>query len=224
MLKKQIRKSLLETKDKKDKSLIEENLIKTRFSFLLEGINTKEDFNNLSEKKQLKLSIGFIQELSFLSSVGLMNEQEQDNWGGLLNKMFGKSFGSIAQTMVEPFLRNILSGIGIEEGYVRNFIISYLTSRPSDVVDSFGDCKKMTKLISEAMVESMVMTTQRKKGYSGFGYDLIRNELGRTLKNTELISGIERGLEEKVCSSMSKLVDNTKSVVDKLKNVTNNGY
>ena len=72
MLKKQIRKSLLETKDKKDKSLIEENLIRSRFSFLLEGINTKEDFNKLSEKKQLKLSIGFIQELSFLSSVGLI--------------------------------------------------------------------------------------------------------------------------------------------------------
>ena len=38
MLKKQIKKSLLETKDKKDKSLIEENLIRSRFSFLLEDI------------------------------------------------------------------------------------------------------------------------------------------------------------------------------------------
>jgi hypothetical protein len=81
----------------------------------------------------------------------------------------------------------------------------------------------MTKLIAEGIVESMVITTQREKGYDGFGYNLIRNELARTLKTMEFTTRIERGLEERVCLTVSKLIENTKSVVEKLKPVINNG-
>jgi hypothetical protein len=222
MLKNTIKKSLLETKEKKEKHLIEENLIKNRFSVVLEGVKTEKDFKNLSEKKQLKLSVKFIQEMSFLKEVGFINEQEQDNWGELLTKMFGNSFNSIAETMIEPFIRSILSGLGFEEGFVRNFLVSYLTSRPNDIINSFNDCRLMTKLITEGIVESMVITTQREKGYSGFGYNLIRNKLGEVLKGSEFSKRIEHGLEEKVCSILTKLVENTKSVVEKLKPVLNN--
>lgn len=223
MLKQKIKKSLIENKERNEKRLIEESLIKNRFSILFEGVKTEKDFKNLSEKKQLKLSVKFIQEMSYLNSVGFINEQEQDNWGELLTKMFGNSFGSIAQTIVEPFIRSILSAIGFEEGFVRNFLVSYLTSKPREIIESFNDCKLMTKLIAEGIVESMVMTTQREKGYSGFGYNLIRNELARTLRTMEFAIRIERGLEEKVCSTVNKLIENTKSVVEKLKPVINNG-
>lgn len=222
MLKNTIKKSLFETKENKEKQLISESLIKNRISIIFEGINSKKDFKSLSEKKQISLSVKFIQEMSFLNSMGFINEQEEDNWGNLLNKMFGNSFNLIAETMVEPFIRSVLSGLGFDEGFVRNFLVSYLTSRPSEIVSSFNDCHLMTKLITEGIVESIVITTQREKGYKGFGYDLIRNKLGETLKGTEFSRMIELGLEKKVCSIITKLVENTKSVVEKLKPVTNN--
>ena len=81
----------------------------------------------------------------------------------------------------------------------------------------------MSKLVAEGIAESMVMSTQRNKGYDTFGYNLIRNQLGKTLKNTEFISNLEYNLFEKVCSIMTKLTNNTKSVVEKLKPVINNG-
>jgi hypothetical protein len=214
MLKKQIKKSLLETKEIKERKLIEESLIKNRFSMIFEGITCEKDFKSLSESKQLKLSVKFIQEMSFLQNNGLIVEQ---NLGGLLNTIFGGAFGSVAQTMVEPLINNVLSGLGFKDGFVKNFVISYLTSRPSDVIKSFSDCKIMTKLVSEAIVESMVMTMQREKGYSGFGYNLIRNQLGNVLQSTEFISKIENGLQETICSIFGKLVNNTKSVSEKLK-------
>ena len=214
MLKKQIKKSLIETKEIKERKLIEESLIKNRFSMIFEGITCEKDFKSLSESKQLKLSVKFIQEMSFLQNNGLIVEQ---NWGGLLNTIFGGAFGSVAQTMVEPLINSVLSGLGFKDGFVKNFVISYLTSRPSDVIKSFSDCKMMTKLVSEAIIESMVMTMQREKGYGGFGYDLIRNQLGNVLQSTEFISKIENGLQETICSIFGKLTNNTKSVSEKLK-------
>lgn len=214
MLKKQIKKSLIEIKEIKERKLIEESLIKNRVSIIFEGITCEKDFKSLSESKQLKLSVKFIQEMSFLQNNGLIVEQ---NWGGLLNTIFGGAFGSVAQTMVEPLINNILSGLGLKEGFVRNFLISYLTSRPSDVIKSFSDCKMMTKLVSLGIIESMVMTVQKEGGYGGFGYDLIRNQLGAVLQSTEFVSKIENGLQETICSIFGKLAKNTKSVSEKLK-------
>ena len=214
MLEKKVRKSLIETIEKKEKLLIEEKLIKNRFSMVFEGIKSEKQFKGLSEEKQLKLSVKFIQEMSFLQNNGLIVEQD---FGGLLKTIFGGAFGSVTQTMVEPLINSVLSGLGFKDGFVKNFVISYLTSKPSEVIKSFGDCKAMTKLVSEAIVESMVMTMQREKGYGGFGYDLIRNQLGNVLESTQFISGIEKGLQESICSIIDKFTNNTKEVANKLK-------
>ena len=45
MLEKQIKKTLIETKENKERLLIEKKNIKDRVSILFEGINSEEDFN-----------------------------------------------------------------------------------------------------------------------------------------------------------------------------------
>jgi hypothetical protein len=214
MLEKKVKKSLIETKERKEKKIIEESLVKNRLSMLFEGINNEDDFNSLSESKKLKLSVKFIQEMSFLHNNGLIVEQD---FSGLLKSIFGGAFESVAQTMVEPLVNSVLSGLGFKDGFVKNYVTSYLTSKPSEVIKSFSDCKLMSKLVSDAVVESMIMTMQRDNGYNGFGYDLIRNQLGKVLGGTEFSTGIQNGLSESVCSTMSKFTNNTKQVADKLK-------
>jgi hypothetical protein len=218
MLDKKIKKVLIETKEKKEKRLIEEKIIKDRVSMILEGIKTEEEFKKLSESKQLKLSVKFLNEMSYLTESGLLNEQD---FGSLLKSIFGGNiFGSVTQTMVEPFINSILSGLGFKDGFIKNFLISYLTSRPSDVIKSFSDCKVMTRLVSEGIVEAMVMTMQREKGFGGMGYDLIRNSLGNALESTQFIQGIENGLSGTICSLLGKFTNNTKEVANKLKGDT----
>jgi len=218
MLKNRVKKSLLEIKENKEKQLISESLIKNRLTIILEGINSEKDFKSLSEKKQIALSVKFIKEMNYLTEIGLIKEEEV-NFGGLLKSIFGSNFlGSATQTIVEPYINSILSSLGFENGFIKNFLISYLTSRPSDVIKSFSDCKLMTKLISTGIVEAVVMTTQRNKGYRSFGNDLIRNILGNVLDSNEFVQGIENGLSGKICSILDKFTDNTKKVVSKLKN------
>ena len=61
MLYKKIKKSLIETKERKEKKLINESLIKNRLSMIVKNVKTIEHFNNLSEDKKLKLSVNFLQ-------------------------------------------------------------------------------------------------------------------------------------------------------------------
>jgi hypothetical protein len=215
MLDKKIRKALIESKEKKEKVLIEEQIVKDRILFLFEGIKSKKEFKKLPKEKQLRMSVRFIQEISFLQTNGLINEQTMD-WGGFLKDVFGMAFGSVAQTMVEPFIEDILNKLGIT-GLIRNSIVSYLTSRPSEIIKSFSDCKLMTKLLSRSIVEGMVMSLQDKTGTKGFAYNLVRNQLANMIESTEFVSSIESGLQTMVCSLVSKLGKNTKDLLGKLK-------
>jgi hypothetical protein len=154
--------------------------------------------------------------MNYLTESGLIKEDV--NLGGLLKSIFGSNLlGSATQTIVEPYINSLLSSLGFENGFIKNFLISYLTSRPSDVIKSFSDCKLMAKLVGTGIVEAVVMTIQKDKGYGGFGYDLIRNILGNVLDSNEFVQGIENGLSGKICSILGKFTDNTKKVVSTLK-------
>ena len=213
MLKKQIKKSLIETKERKEKRLIEESLIKNRISIIFEGIESEKDFKSLSEEKQLKLSLKFIQEVALLQENGLITEQ---NLGSLMSQLFGGWFGNLTQTIFEPMFKKILTPL-FGEGFFTNFLTAYLTSRPSDVIKSFNDCKLMTKLIAEGISEAIVMQVQESQGLTGSGYSFIRNTMGGVLSGSEFISGIEKGIGNTVCGLLGKFSDNAKKVVEKVK-------
>jgi hypothetical protein len=218
MLEKKIRRSLIETKEKKEKQLIEEKLINNRLLTITEGISSIDDFNNLPENNKLKLSFRLLQELAFLEKTNLLNEQ---NFSSVLQSIFGGAFGDITQTLMEPIIERILTSLGFQQGYIRNFIVSYLTSRPSEVIKSFSDCRVMTKLVAQAIAESIAKTFQEEKGFSGGGYDLIRNVLGSVILDQPFIQGIEKGLGDTICSLFSKFTGNAQNVAEKLKPTTN---
>ena len=52
MLDKNIKKAILETKEKKEKLLIEENLVKSRIMMIFESEKNIKNFHSLSKKKQ----------------------------------------------------------------------------------------------------------------------------------------------------------------------------
>ena len=214
MLEKEVRKALIETKEVIEKRLIEEKIIKNRLSIIIEDVKSEEHFKQLSEDKQLKISVKFIQELSYLQSNGMVLEE---GLGDIMKSLLGNSFGTLTQTIFEPMINSILSGLGMGDGFMKRFIISFLTSRPSEVVAAFNDCKKMTKLVTRSIVEALVMSLQKDKGFGGFGWDLIRNAIGTSLEETTFVSKIENGIESVICSLLGKYEDKAKNVLDTVK-------
>jgi hypothetical protein len=213
MLEKQIKKTLIETKENKERLLIEEKIVKNRLLVLLEGVKSEKEFKNLSEKKQLKISFKVLSEISYLQNTGLINEQ---NFGDILKSLFGGWFGNAIQTFVEPILQKMLVPI-FGEGYITNFVISMLTKNTAEFIRAINDCKLMTKLVAQSISESVVKQIMDSKGLNSPGYVFLRQSMGDVLTGVEFVKSIENFLGNSVCSILSKFTGNAEKVAEKLK-------
>jgi len=219
MLDKNIKKAILETKEKKEKLLIEENLVKSRIMMIFESEKNIKNFDSLSKKKQEKIAYKLIEEINFLQETSLLNEQLMD----FLGKIFGNSLGGILQTVVEPMVNSLLSGIGLS-GYFKDFLVSFITTNPARLAKAMKSCEELTKLVAEALSEAVFMMIQRQQGLEGQGYTFLRNALGGAVKDYGFIQSIEKQISGIVCELFGKMNDKASGVYDKLKtDVTSGG-
>ena len=218
MLKKEIKKSILETKERKEKLLIEQKLVESRIMMIIESKDNIKKFKTLSEEKQQKIAYSLFEEIGYLEEQGLMNEQVWD----FLGKIFGNSLGGVAQTIVEPLVNSLLSSIGLG-GYFKDFLVSFITSNPLRLAKALKSCEELTKLIAESLTEAVAMMIQREKGLSGEGYSFIRNALGGAVKDYKFIESLEKQLSSTVCSLFGKINDKASDVYGKLKTDISDG-
>jgi hypothetical protein len=215
MLEKKIRKTLIEIKEQKEKQVIQEQIVKNRISIILEDVKCEEDFKKLSNQKQLKISVNLINELGYLQDNGLLLEEVLLD---SLKSLFGPTiFSSFTQTFFEPILNRILSKIGFGDGVFKNFLVSALTSSPSEFIHAFKDCKSMTQLLVRSFIEAEVMFLQKEAGFDGYVLNFVRNSLGDMSRNNEFSSNMEKAFSGTVCELLDKFSNNTKKAVTRLK-------
>lgn len=212
MLDKTIKKAILETKEKKEKLIIEERLIRSRIMMIIESEDNIKNFNSLSEKKQEKIAYKLLEEIDYLQNTGLLNEQLMD----FLGKIFGNSLGGVLQTIVEPMVNSLLSSIGLT-GYFKNFLVSFITSNPTRLAKALKSCEELTKLVAESLAEAVFMMIQKQQGLEGQGYTFLRNALGGAVKDYGFIQSIEKQIGGLVCELFGKMNDKASGVYDKLK-------
>ena len=212
-MKKEIRKKLLEIKEKKDNLMIEERIIVSRLKLIAEGEYNSRNFKFLPRHKQVSIFGETIVELRKINEEGLISEDF--NLWGMLKGLFG---GGV-ETLAEPIINKILTELGFtSNGFFKKFVISYLTSRPGDLIKAFVDCKTLTRLIAESLIEATLMNFQEQKEFGGFGFDVLRNTLGNSLKDVEVISSLEEKLSGKVCELFNVFGGKAKSISDAVKN------
>jgi hypothetical protein len=201
---KQIRKKLIETKEQKEKSLIEESLVKERLLMIVGNKN----FDELNEQQQLKMSFLLLKELSYLNNNGLINE----GFGDLLSKLFG-GFG---ESLIEKAVNSILGALGFPDGFFKRVIVSAIATKPSELFAAFNDCRALTKVLARSLAEASFTTLQKEKGFGGTGYDTLRNALGGMLEDTKFIQKLEEGLEDTVCSLYNKFFGKAQDLASKV--------
>ena len=212
MLKNKIKRSIIETKEKKEKLLIEQKLVESRIMMIVESESTAKNFHRLSEEKQQKMMYSLLSEINYLDEQGMINEQIWD----FLGKIFGNSFGGVVQTIVEPLVNSLLSSLGLK-GFFKDSLVSFLTKNPLRLGKALKSCEELTKLVAESLAEAVVMMIQRETGLSGQGYTFLRNTLLDTVKDTKFVSGLEDQLSGVVCELFGKMNDKASGVYDKLK-------
>jgi len=216
-LDKKIKKKLLETKEQKDRLIIEQEIVRSRIMMIFESEDNLKNWNNLSDEKKFKISCKFLQEVSFQQQNGVINEQFMD----IIKNIFGSSIGGgLGQAVLEPAVSWILSGLGMESNtFIKKFVVSFLTKKEG-FWNYLKDCRTLTKGVAEAIAEATAMQVQQSTGKGGFWMDAVRNTLGDWLSpknDSGFVGGIEKKIEDKICGYWNKATGNAKNVLTKLK-------
>jgi galactose-1-phosphate uridylyltransferase len=112
---------------------------------------------------------------------------------------------------------NELNSYGLieEQDLWTSVIVSYLTSRPSELISSFRSCEAFSKLLSEAIIEAFVMELQQSsKLTNNMVVDFIRNSVGNSAK--QFTDPLSKELSKTVCNFFSSLVKNIGGLQTKL--------
>lgn len=205
---KNIKKRLLEVKKEKENKLIERHIIESRLSVIAEESDLK-NFSDLSESKKEKLINSFIVEMISLDESDLLNEQ----LGDIIKSLFGNTPSGLWQTFLERLVNSALSSLGMEDSFLRKVIVSYFSSHPVDAIRSLNDCKLMTKLIVESVVEAIIMQYKQSKGVSNVFADALRNTVIEALENNKTVMDLTKSLSGVVCEFVGKLTGKAKNVV-----------
>lgn len=216
---KDLRKKLVETKERKEKLLIEQKIVKNRILMIFESEDNIKNFHLLPESKKEKLAKALFEEINYLDEQGLLNESLWD----YLGKIFGNSIGAATEMLVEPLVNSVLGAIGLGNSYFGKFVVSFLTTNPMRLARALKDCKELTKLIAESLTEAVFMMVQKQQGLEGQGYTFLRNALGGAIKDSAFVSSLENQLGGIVCSVFGKMNDKASNVYDKLKTDVSGG-
>lgn len=216
-LNKKIKKKLLETKEQKDRLIIEQEIVRNRIMMIFESEDNLKNWNNLSDEKRFKISCKFLQEVSFQQQNGVINEQFMD----IIKNIFGSSIGGgLGSAVLEPAVSWVLSGLGMESNtFIKKFVVSFLTKKEG-FWNYLKDCRTLTKGVAEAIAEATAMQVQQSTGQGGFWMDAVRNTLGDWLSpknDSGFVGGIEKKIEDKICGYWDKATGNAKNVLTKLK-------
>jgi hypothetical protein len=212
MIEKKIKKVIKETKEQKEKILIEENLVKNRIFAIVESKEVIDNFEFLPEGKKMKIAKNLIEEIRFLDENNILNEQLMD----FLGKMFGNSLSGIVQTAVEPIVNSILGGLGLS-GFFKNALMSFILKDPRRLAKALKSCNELTALVSEALVEALVMMVQEQQGMQGTGYTILRNTLLGAIQDTKVVIELQDKLESTVCGVYNNFNKKASNVYEKLK-------
>ena len=217
MLERNIRRAIVEAKEKKETLLIEEHLIKNRIMVIVEDVNNIKYFKTLSKRKQEKLAFTLFREFAYLQNNLLITEDF--DFLSILKNLFGNIFGKSAiETIAEPLVDKILTAIGFKsQGIVKKSVISLLTTDPRKLIDAFQDCHLMTKLLLNSFAEGLVMKIQDEAEKDSMIYDYIRNTLGGKISSSDFINDMEEKISGPICSLFDKFSSNAKEIVTKLK-------
>ena len=183
-----IKKTLVETKERKNNQIIENKLVESRLKFIIEDVAV---FKKKSKQTKIKEGFKFLRETSYLKSIGMLNENLSD----IFKQMFGNSFESVLGTVSDPFVGSILNKLSIPQE-IKTSVLDTIKQRANELMAHMDTCENLSKFISDIVSEITVakMTTKNITG-SQFLDSAIVDTMGDDVFKTKLSEKIK----EEVC-------------------------
>lgn len=212
MLELKVKQVILETKEKKEKLLIEQSLVKKRILMIFESEKNIKNFNSLPKFKKEKIAYKLVSEINFLVETNLLNEQLTD----FLGKIFGNNLTGVFQTIVEPIVGSLMKSLELAD-YFKESLKSSLSSDPTKLSQALRSCDELSKLIAESLSEAIHSRIIQKTGTDSVESKFLNSALSDAVKDPRFSQNVERKINSVVCDLFDVMSEKASKVYDKLK-------
>jgi len=201
VIKKKIRENLIETKENKKNLIVEESIIKNRFSVIVENRQLK------TKKEKEKFYFDVLVEMKRLNDQGFKSKLITESFFDIISGFFGKSGSGILQTIKEYFGNWLIEKLGVDtKGWIGGTIVKTIGNLDIADIPKLTNCTFTTKLLSKSLAENAVSKLQTAAGLEGTLSNIMRNTLVETLEeNSTFMVKIEEALGSVLCPLISNV-------------------
>jgi hypothetical protein len=211
-LEKRLRKALLESVNSKKKSLVESNIIKSRFDVLI-----KENVDYTREKNYIKLIDDVVVEINELKENNYNEELINENFFSWLTNFLGNTVGgvpgSLPQMGKEYVVDWFLKVLGLGKGsYLANVVSAAIGNIPfNDYGKLFTDCRFTSEILSKSLVEGFLKQMSDKPtdsfSVSNAIVGLLRNSVTDTLFKDKdgMVGQMSEALNDFICGKLNSV-------------------
>lgn len=212
MLEIKIKKAILETKERKEKLLIEQSLVKNRILMIFESEYNIKNFGYLTKSKQEKIAYKLVYEINYLKETNLLNEQLKD----FIGKIFGDGMTGVFQTIIGPLVDSLMKSLELAD-YFKESLKSSLSSDPTKFAQSLRSCDELSKLVAESLSKAVHERIMAQSGPNTIESKFLNSALADAVKDQTFVENVERKISDIVCDLFSKMSEKASKVYDKLK-------
>lgn len=210
-----LRESLLEIKEQKKKTLLEESkIVKGRLQFIFENSNLK------TKKQKSKFCNELLSEMIYLNSQGYDRQVINEQFFDMLKGLFGNTGESILQYFKEYLADWLISSLTPLDpnGWVGGVISKTIGNTPiGDIPKLVTDCNFTTKILSKSIAEEAIDQLKQRAGMEGAFFDVLRNAVVESLEDSDLGQKIEGALGSVLCPMLSKVSGKMSDAADTMK-------
>jgi hypothetical protein len=210
MLKKLIKKKLVETKENKKSILTENKIIKSKFNFLYENtkIRNRRDLN--------KFYILMLSEMVNLYNKGFDSKliaENAENLFTVLNTLFNESGNSVVEVFKQKGIDWLMQNLGLSpEDNLSQYMKDALNKTElNEVARLFSDCQFLSKKIAQSVKENYITDLESQAEGNEF-MKVVKNSFSGVIQNSD----IETRLETNINSIICPLVDQAQSKFEEM--------
>jgi hypothetical protein len=197
-----IKENLIKKSNEKQTQLISENkIITSRYNLISEGVNIK------SKKQTEKFFEMVITETAYLHSQGYNQELIKESFLDMLKGLFGNASTSIFQYFKEHIARWFVTKFTPldPDSWMGNIIIVAIGNLPVTDLHKLTNCSFVSNMLSKDIAEGIANKIKNESGFSGAGYDILRNALIEMAEDSTFGQKLQHKVSEFICPKLQGL-------------------
>lgn len=212
-LKNKIHKTLLETKENKKKTVLENKIVTNRFKIIL------EDTSMFKKKNKQKLFSQLTSEVSYLKTQGFNKEMINEGLIDIIKSLFGNKSDVIFTTWKDQGVNWLIDKLGVshDEELSDKIKSKFSNVLTSEIPELFTDCDKVTDMIVDAMIEVFQENLKNGESNGSEASRILQDSVLEMTSHEDFQDSIEIKLKNTICPLLSKISSNMSNQENEIK-------